>query len=217
MKVPVGSKVTVDLWDPTNKRGMVKHFDDTLTLLRAESDFPLIKGQNAIVVKSFENFVRIVPDDEYSRAIQHTEKKVKLDKDELIPFIYSHLKDNLDPKGGIVSILELYHFFKQTSLNAFITLDKLYKISKIPSLPFQCIEEGGNLHFILPDSERTHDCSILIEIAKEDPALSISKIRNKLHWSDLRIRKTLNYMVEKNYCKRESSYKDGDIYYFRSD
>ena len=54
MKVPVGSKVTVDLWDPTNKRGMVKHFDDTLTLLRAESDFPLNKGQSAVVVKSFE-------------------------------------------------------------------------------------------------------------------------------------------------------------------
>lgn len=216
MKIPVGSKITVDLWDPTNKRGMVKYFDDTLSLLRAESDFPLITGQSAIVVKSFENFVRIVPDDEYSRAIQHTERKVKLDTDELIPFIYSHLKENLDSNGGIMSILELFHFFKQTSLNTFITLDKLYKISKVPSLPFQCIEEGGNLYFILPDSERMHDCRVLIDISKEDPVLSISKIRHKLHWSDLRIRKTLNYMVEKKYCRFETSYKDGDVYYFQS-
>ena len=215
MKIPVGSRVTVDLWDPSNRRGMVKHSGDTMTLLRAESDFPLKKGQGAIVVKSFENFVRIIPDDDYSRAILQTEKKVKIDNDELVSFIYTQLVDNLESKGGILSILDFFHFFRQTSLNTFITLDKLYKISKKQSLPFQCIEEEGNLYFILPDSERTRDCRELMNLAKEDPVLSVLKIRFKMHWSDLRIQKTLNYMVEKKYCRFESSYKDGEVYYFQ--
>ncbi len=215
MKIPVGSKVTVDLWDPTNKRGMVKHLGDTLTLLRAESNFPLKKGQSAIVVLSFENFVEIVPEDEYSRAISSSEKKVKLDKNELIPLIYSYLTDNKELNGGIISILELFHFFKKTSLDTFITLDKLYKISSMQSLPFQCIEEAGNLYFILNDSERLSDCRTILDLAKDDPVLSVSKIRFKLHWTDLRIRKTLSYMVEKKYCKYEESYKDGEKYYFQ--
>ncbi len=71
-----------------------------------------------------------------------------------------------------------------------------------------------NLFFVLPDSERTQDCGELMALSKEDPVLSVAKIRHRKHWSDLRIRKTLNYMVEKKYCRFESSYKDGELYYF---
>jgi hypothetical protein len=53
-----------------------------------------------------------------------------------------------------------------------------------------------------------------MNLSKKDAVLSISKIRHKLHWSDLRIRKTLNYMVKKKYCRYEDSYKDGEVYYF---
>jgi hypothetical protein len=215
MKIPVGTKVVIDLWDSVNRRGMVRHSGDTLSLLRAESDFPLVKGQSAIVVKSYENFAQVIPDDEFSNAIVETGNHVKLDKEVLISYIHAHLQISIEEYGGILSILELFHFFKQTSLKEFITLDKLYKISKVQPKPFQCIEEGGNLYFILPDSERIQDCRELMDLAKEDPILSISKIRHKTHWTDLRIQKTLNYMIEKKYCKFESSYKDGEIYYFQ--
>ena len=215
MKIPIGTRVKVDLWDSRNRRGMVKHSGDTLSLLRAESDFPLEKGQGGIVVKSFENFVRIIPDDEFSKAITLKGNQVKLDKKVLITFILAHLRVSIESTGGITSILDLFHFFQQTSLNTFITLDRLYKISKKASLPFHCIEEEGNLYFILPDSERTQDCRELMNLAKEDPVLSIVKIRHKMHWSDLRIQKTLNYMVGKKYCRFESSYKDGEVYYFQ--
>ncbi len=216
MKIPIGTKVTIDLWDSKNRRGMVKHSGDTLSLLRAESDYPLVKGQGAIVVKSYENFVQIIPDDEFSKAITGTGKQIKLDKKTLVEFILTHLRVSIETTGGITSILDLFHFFKQTSLNTFITLDRLYKVSKMQSLPFQSIEEEGNLYFILPDSERTHDCRELMSLSKNDPVLSIAKIRYKMHWSDLRIRRTLNYMVKKNYCRYEDSYKDGEVYYFQN-
>lgn len=214
MKIPIGTKVTVDLWDSRNRRGMVKHTGDTLSLLRAESDFSLDKGQGAIVVKSYENFVKVIPADEFSKAISGTGKQVKVDKQVLVTFILAHLHISIESTGGITSILELFHFFKQTSLNAFITLDKLYKISKMPSLPFECIADEGNLFFVLPDSERISDCRDIMNLSKTDPVLSVGKIRHMLHWSDLRVRKTLKYMVEKNYCRFESSYKDGELYYF---
>ncbi|TFG21433.1 MAG: hypothetical protein EU530_00325 [Promethearchaeota archaeon] len=214
MKIPIGTKVTVDLWDSRNRRGMVKHTGDTLSLLRAESDFSLDKGQGAIVVKSYENFVKIIPADEFSKAITGTGKDVKVDKEALVAFILTHLYISIESTGGIASILDLFHFFKQTSLNEFITLDKLYKISKMSSLPFECISDEGNLFFVLPDSERTQDCRDLIALAKEDPVLSVAKIRHRKHWSDLRIRKTLNYMVKKKFCRFESSYKDGEVYFF---
>ena len=214
MKIPTGTKVTVDLWDSKNRRGMVKHSGDTLSLLRAESKFPLSKGQNAIVIRSYENFVEVIPDDEFSKAITGTGKQIKLDKQTLIEIILTHLRVNIEETGGITSILDLFHFFKQTTLGSLITLDKLYKISKMSGIPFDCVEEEGNLFFILPDSERTQDGQEIVLLSKKDPVLSISKIRHKLHWSDLRIRKTLNYLVEKKYCRYEDSYKDGEIYYF---
>jgi hypothetical protein len=193
---------------------MVKHSGDTLSLLRAESDFSLYKGQGAIVVKSYENFVQVIPADDFSKAISGTGKQVKIDKEALVTLILAHLHVSIESTGGIASILDLFHFFKQTSLNPFITLDKLYKISKMQSLPFQCIVDEGNLFFVLPDSDRTQDCRELMNLAKEDPVLSVAKIRHKKHWSDLRIRKTLNYMVGRKYCRFESSYKDGEVYYF---
>ena len=214
MKIPIGTKVTVDLWDSKNRRGMVKHSGDTLSLLRAESNFPVEKGQNAIVVKSFENFVEIIPDDEFSKAIMGTGNQIKLDKRTLIEFILTHLRVSIESTGGIVSILDLFHFFKQTSIGEFITLDRLYKISEMSSLPFQCIVDEGNLFFVLPDSERTSDFSDIMKLARKDPILSVGKIRHTLHWSDLRIRKTMQYLVEKKYCRYEDSYKDGEVYYF---
>lgn len=214
MKIPIGTKVTVDLWNSKNRRGMVKHSGDTLSLLRAESNFPLSKGQNAIVTKSYENFVEIIPDDEFSKAIMGTGKQIKLNKETLVEFIITHLRVSIESTGGIVSMLDLFHFFKQTSIGEFITLDRLYKISKMSSLPFDCTTDEGNLFFILPDSERTSDCRDIMKLSKKDPVLSVGKIRHKMHWSDLRIRKTLKYMVEKKYCRFESSYKDGEVYYF---
>jgi hypothetical protein len=193
---------------------MVKHSGDTLSLLRAQSEFPLRKGQNAIVIKSYENFVEVIPDDDFSKAIIHSGSQVKLDKHTLVEFILTHLHVSIEETGGIVSILDLYHFFKETSLSEFITLDRLYKISKMSSLPFECVVDEGNLFFALPDSERTNDHDEIIKLSKKDPVLSISKIRHSLHWSDLRIRKTLNYLVEKKICRYESSYKGGELYYF---
>jgi hypothetical protein len=215
MKIPIGTKVTIDLWDSVNKRGMVKHSGDTLSLLRAESEFPLTKGQNAIVVKSYENFVEVIPDDHFSKAIMQSGNQIKLDKQTLIEFIFSHLHISIESTGGIVSILDLYHFFKQTSLSAFITLDRLYKISKMSSLPFECVADEGNIFFVLPESERGVDHDEIIELSKKDLVLSISKIRHLLHWSDLRIRRTMSYLVEKKICRFESSYKDGELYYFK--
>jgi len=214
MKIPVGTKVTIDLWDSVNRRGMVKHSADTLSLLRAESDHHMKKGQNAIVIKSYENFVQIVPDDEFSIAIRDIGKFLHLDQNILTSFIWNRLKQNFESTGGIASILDLFHYFQQTSLSSFITLDALYKISKINSLPFECLEEEGNLYFILRDSERMNDSQIILNLAKDDQILSITRIHQKTQWSELRIRKTLEYVKKKGYCKVQSSFKDGELYYF---
>jgi len=214
MKIPVGTKVTIDLWDSVNRRGMVIYSADTLSLLRAESDNHMKKGQYAIVIKSFENFVQVVPDDEFSLAIRNTGKSLSLDHNILINFIWNHLKQNFESTGGIASILDLFHFFQQTSLNSFITLDVLYKISKTNPLPFECFEEEGNLYFILRELERINDSQTILNLAKNDQVLSITRIHQKTQWPELRIRKTLEYVIKKGYCKVQTSFKDGELYYF---
>ena len=71
VKVPIGKIVRVDLWDSKKKRGMVKYFTNTMDLVRAESEFDLQKGDNAIVVESHDSFVLIVPKDRYTNLLNN--------------------------------------------------------------------------------------------------------------------------------------------------
>ena len=61
VKIPVGEKVEINLWNKKNKHGMVVYHHGTMDLCRAESEFDLKRGDIAYVVESYDSFVVVVP------------------------------------------------------------------------------------------------------------------------------------------------------------
>jgi hypothetical protein len=126
VKVPVGKKIQIDFWNDNKKQGLAKYVTDTLNLIRCESEFTLKEGNLAIVIKSFEGKVNVIPDDEYSRLIKGLNLN-RLDINGLHSIIEEILKQSEPETGGNLSFSEIMSTLKNTSIKYLIKKKHLKK------------------------------------------------------------------------------------------
>jgi len=213
VKVPIGKTVKVDLWDSKKKRGMVKYFTNTMDLVRAESEFELQKGSPAIVVESHDSFVLVVPKDKYTNLMKNG-NATNLNYKGLAQEIYNLLKDRTEDLGGILSFEDLFSIFKRTSIQDILTKKQLKRATKLKDIPFERIRENGITFLALYPAEITCDEVMLLNFAKDYSFLTIDIVQSLLRWPDLRIKRMLEYLVEKGRCRKDENYRTGDRYYF---
>ncbi len=213
VKVPIGVSVVVNLWDKKKKRGMVKYIRDTMYLIKAESEFELKNGDDAIVVESYEGFVVVVPEDKFSKLIDgHGLKEFNHQGFSLM--IWQILNDRKDTHGGILSFEELFSVFKRSSIQAFIKKRDLKKILKKYDSRFDIMKHDGLMYVALKPSEVTQDTVHLLDFAKKNKYITVDMIQANLNWRDVRIHRILDYLVEKRRVRKGESYKTGTRYYF---
>jgi len=213
VKVPIGKIVKVDLWDSKKKRGMVKYHTNTMDIVRAESEFDLQKGDSAIVVESHDSFVLIVPKDKYTNLLKGGNVN-DIDLKGLSQEIYNMLKDRTEETGGILSFEDLFSIFKRTSIQDIITKKILKKATKLKELPFEKIKANGTIYLALNPAEITFDEVTLLNYAKDYSFLTVDIVQSLLGWSYLRIKRMLDYFIEKGRCRKDENYRTGDRYYF---
>ncbi|MBD3187968.1 hypothetical protein GF325_14115 [Candidatus Bathyarchaeota archaeon] len=212
VKVPTGARVTVDLWSKNKGKGMVKYHADTMFLVRGESDFPLEKGVPAIVVESHENFVRIIPLDDYTRILGKNLTGINIEA--LSKVIYEYLKKHIDHTGGMVSVDDMLVMLKKTSIAMEIKRKHLLKAAGAGKYQVQLYEHGGIMFLALSEQECTTDQATILELAKGRDYLGMVEIRAVTGWKDARIVRVMDFLVERNACRKSSTYKDGMRFYF---
>jgi len=215
VKIPIGEIVVIDLWNSSKKRGMVKYNTNTMDLVRAESEFNLTKGDLAIVVESHDSFVLVVPKDEYTEIVMDDKFK-RIHVKGLIDIIYSILKERKNETGGILSLEDIYSILKRTSIQSIITKKHLNKAGKYKDIPFDRIKDSGRVYFALKPSDCPKDEVIVANIAKYHSHVTKDLLQRATNWSDLRINRILDYLVRKNRCRKDSTYLNGDRYFFQS-
>ncbi len=216
VKVPIGKVVTVDLWDSKKKRGIVKYFTNTMDLVRAESEFDLQKGDNAIVVESHDSFVLIVPKDRYTNLLIDGNPN-NLNYKGLAQEIYNILKDRVEEQGGILTFEDLFSIFMRTAIHYILTKRHLKRAIRNKDLPFDKIKENGITFLSLKAAEVTCDQIEILNIGKQFPYLTVDIIQNRLKWQELRILRTLEYLLKQRRCRKDENYRTGDRYYFLSE
>jgi len=214
VKLAIGAYVVIDLWDPLKKRGIAKHFSDTMDLVQVESEFDLKKGDSAIVVKSNEGFVWVIPKDNVYASLINP-KNAGIDLNGLNHLIFKFLKENDTRTGGILSQEEMLKIIQDTPIKNLVPEDILKKILKIKSHPYDIIKFGKQLFFALHPADVVNDKQVLLNLAQKLGDLTIDKIQSELGWSELRIIRILSYFVANNRCRKDSSYKNGEHYYFQ--
>ena len=212
VKVPIGSEVIVNLWNKKKKRGMVKYIRDTQYVVNAESEFDLTKGEDAIVVESYEGFVVIVPEDKFSKLIKG--KDLNLDQEGFSQIIWQVLADRKETNGGILSFEELYSVFKRSSIQSFISKRFLKRNLKKSRESYDVIKYDGILYIGLKQSELTQDEIALLTLAKQHDHITLDMIQAELEWRDVRIHRMLESLVEKGRVRKGESYKTGTRYFF---
>ncbi len=215
MKVPIGKKIQIDFWNDNKKQGLAKYFTDTLTLIRCESEFTLKEGNLALVIKSFEGNVKVVPYDEYSRLIKGINLK-KLDLDGLHSIIEKILKKSEPKTGGILSFHEIISSLKNTSIKHLIKKKHIKKTAGLKNSAFNLIEENRVIYLAIKPSENSTDIQQILNFSKNKQFLTLDMIQGKLGWPDLRIKRIMEYLVNINRCRKSSSYRKGIRYYFLS-
>ena len=214
VKVPVGETVKVDLWNPEKRSGMVKYFTNTMDLVRAESQFELQKDDNAIVVESYDSFVVIVPKDEYTSLLKGYNLK-NLNLKGLPPIILKILKERKDETGGILSFEELFSILKRTSIQNVITKKHLKKVLSIKNNPFDTVKLDNVTYVVMKPEENPEDQAEILKFSETHAYVMLEFLKRELQWSDIRLMKALDYLVEKGVCRREGSYRTGETYYFQ--
>jgi len=104
VKIPIGKKVQIDFWNNKTGTGMVRFQSDHLEIVKGSSDFNFLKGESALVIESFENFIKIVPDDKFSRLLYGSNMK-KIDLSELSSIIKDILDESKIDGGEIMQTL----------------------------------------------------------------------------------------------------------------
>lgn len=215
VKVPIGEKVTVNLWDSDKKRGLVKYFTHTMNLVNAESNFHLEKGDKAIVIKSFDSFVVVIPDDEYTEVLDIS-KNTKVDREGLSKIVSKTLLDWDDKSGGILSIMALLELIHKTSLKYFVDRKDLKKLRKVKERNFDIIKDGGDVYFALHTSKTSSDIVQLIDFAKRMDYINYAMVKSEFKWSKLRIERDLEYLASLGIFRTDESYRSGTRYYLIS-
>ncbi|MFX0101386.1 MAG: hypothetical protein ACFFCS_17560 [Candidatus Hodarchaeota archaeon] len=211
-KIDVGTKVIVDLWNVEKHKGMVKNEGNTMDLIRAESEFHLEKGQRAIIVESYENFAKVIPFDEFSRLIVN--KKFKIDIKALARNVYDILKVQMAKNGGISSVDELLAIYKTTSIKHVIDEDHFKNLASKKNKIFDVVSFEGTTYFAIKASENTADQKVILSLAKKHDYLTDNLLKSETGWSDLRLKRIMEYFTSKGYCRSDSSYLAGNRYFF---
>jgi hypothetical protein len=214
VKVPVNKTVTVDLWDPEKKYGMVKYFTNTMDLVRAQSDFTLEKGDSAIVVDSHPGFVQVVPEDDFSTAVNWKSKKIT-DNKGFAHGIFNILKNFESKTGGILSLEDIFSELKQYSIRDLITKKHLNKVIATKDPPFDVLQQSNTVFLALKASDSKLDQIEILKLTEQYEVITIDTIQQLTKWTDLRISRIFDYFVEIGRCRKDSSYRKGIRYYFQ--
>ena len=212
VKLPVGARVTIDLWDPQKRQGIAKHFSDTLDLVRAESEFELKRGDNAIVVNSYDSYVMVIPENEYSKLIIQGGKN--LDLVGLNRVIYNLLKDQEKSTGGIMLVENILSYMLTTPLKYLITEDLIKKTVKIKGSLVELVKHAGMNYVGVPVAELNADKQVLLNFAKTHEFVTMDMIQAETGWKDVRILRIMENLTITKRIRKESTYKDGVRYYF---
>ena len=215
VKIPTGDRVTVNLWDSKKKRGLVKYFTHTMNLVNAESDFHLEKGDKAVVIKSFDSFVVIIPDDRYIKALE-VGRRIKVNRTELSKIVSKILLECDEKSGGVLSIMELLELINKTSLKYFVERKDLKKLKKIKERNYDIIKDGGDTYFALHPAKTSSDIVRLIEFAKMHDYINYPMIKSEFRWKKLRIERDLEYLESLGIFRVDSGYRLGSRYYLIS-
>ena len=213
VKVPVGEKIEINFWDSDKKRGIAKYFTNTMDLVRTESEFDLKTGDTAIVVESYDSFIVVVPEDEYTKLLSGKNNE-NIDHVGLNRLIYQILKERMNETGGILSFDELWSILKRTSIQNILDKKDLQKAINIKNNPFDRIKVEGIIYLALRAQENVEDIKSLVKFGRESSYITKNLIRTSFHWSDLRIERLLWYLIDQGSCRIENQYRTGTRYYF---
>lgn len=214
MKIPVGEKVTIDLWDPRKGRGMAKRFGSTLDLVQAASEYPLHKGDEALVVASRENFVQVIPANRFSRVLVGSHLN-KVDEGALLRIVHALLVESERETGGIKSVPDLFQELARTPLKRALTEKKLRKACQSRHAPFEYWEAGDQVDFVALEAvEVPHDQKVVFDYAREHAFLTRDMLQAMTGWPDLRVDRILAYLHETARVRKDASYRTGTRYYF---
>nr|MDO8113875.1 hypothetical protein [Candidatus Sigynarchaeota archaeon] len=211
MKVPVGAIVVIDLWNTTRGNGMVRHEADTLNLVRAESDFHLDKGQRAIVIKSTDNFVKVIPKDDFSAIL--SPKTLVPDIDALARRIRAMLLDSASETGGILPFASVVDTFDRSSAKGLVTADHLRKASHTRDKLFEETQYNNEVFLTINVAEMVNDqAAVMDQVKQRSGNISEGEMKLNLGWSEIRLRRVLDYLVSIGTLRCIPSYKDGTRY-----
>ncbi len=196
---------------------MVKYYDNTMNLVNAKSEFELKKGNKALIIKSFDMHVVIIPEDSFSGILLGSNLN-RVNIDGLIQLIGNLLIEKEPETGGILSIKQIFSILKNSSIKNVFEMNHLKKTIKLmkntKNIPYELIFENDIQYFSLKPSESSLDKSMLLKIAQKNSFLTESIIHSELGWSDLRIRRILKYLISEKQCRKDSSYRAGTRYFF---
>ena len=213
VKVPVGEKIEINLWDSDKKRGIAKYFTNTMDLVRTESEFDLKTGDIAIVVESYDSFNVVVPEDEYTNLLSGKYLN-NIDPVGLNRLIYKILKERIKETGGILQFDELWSILKRTSIQNILDKKDLKKAITIRKSPFDRIKVEGIVYVALRPNENVEDIKALVKFGTELSFITKNLIRTSFNWSDLRIERLLWQLMEQGSCRIENHFRTGTRYYF---
>ncbi len=211
MKVPIGVVVTVDLWDLARGNGMVRHEAGTLDLIRADSEFPLDKGDRAIVVASTDNFVRVIPKDDFAEILTAGSLEPRIDL--LCLKIKTILESTMNSTGGIMSLPAVQEAFGKSSVRALVSLDHIRKACKTKDKPFDEIVHDGDHYLAIKQAEAPGDQSTVLDLFRSQKVMSEADLKLALQWIDVRFQRVIDHLVGRGLLRKDVSYKDGTRYY----
>lgn len=215
VRVPIGKTVEIDLWNTNKGNGMVKYHTNTMDLIRAESRFELKKGDKALVVESYDSFVQVVPLDEYTELFKRNSVR-SFDYKKLGLKIHQILKLRQEETGGLLPFEELFNIFSSSTIGDVLSRKQLMKAAKRKDIPLEVFEEEDVEYVGLLIKDCTEDIARVLKMTKERAFLTIDIVQKYTEWSDMRIKRILEYLVLEGRCRKEDSYREGERYYFHN-
>jgi hypothetical protein len=211
MKVPVGATVVVDLWNTARGNGMVRHETHTLNLVRAESDFRLDKGDRAIVIASTDNFVKVIPKDDFAEILAHGSLEPCIEP--LAAMIATVLRSGAGATGGIMSLDAVVEAFGKTSVRGLVTSEHVRKACRAKERPFEEFHHGNDIYLALKVTDVPADQAAVLDVIRFQNGTSEARLKIALQWNDVRFQRVVDHLVGRGLLRKDVSYKDGIRYF----
>ena len=124
------------------------------------------------------------------------------------------LKQSEPETGGILSHREVLSVLKNTSIKHLIKKKHLKKAAGLKNSSFDLVEESRVFYLAIKPSENSTDIQQILNYSKNKQFISMDMIQGKFGWSDLRIKRIMEYLVNTSRCRKDTSYRKGIRYYF---